>query len=664
MPSSAKCSHTAFFSEGGTVVRVEVRFLEWASVALVYFVLARFSQTLGIPPGNVTPVWIPSGVCFAWALIRGPGIWPGVLAGAMIGNGWAYFDPTSLETAARAIGSGFSNGVGDALATAGAAAIITRQISPKHLFASLHGVTAFLFYAVLLGSLASAVFGVTGLWIFGFVETPSYATLFVTWFTGDAIGVLVLAPLLILLAQGRTLFRIREHRSEAFVLLSALIAVGLTILIAPQDTIVYRLLLFMVPPIMMLMSVRVGVPLICLALPVLSIGAIGATVAGFGPFVSDVRNDALIDIQLLIGTVGISTLYLSAGTAHLQLALKDARDVRQSLEDEVRLRTAELEAEKDRAQKLAATDELTGIANRRVFFELAERERSHSARSHTPLSVVMLDLDKFKRVNDTFGHDVGDAVLIDMTHTVSECLRSYDLFARVGGEEFAILLLDTNIDQAAKLSERIRCALESRMVGHHNVSYTGSFGVAALNPEKDTVASALKRADAALYKAKRIGRNRVEIAMHRADDLALTTGEDRLSYVKELARDPDADWDTVCDIALKLGIMTAITRKGRGGEVVFERVGGDVEGLTAYSPDELLGQKPEVLQCVQTNICEAKRLMPQVLKTGEGEIRIVNQRKTGEPYGCHIKAVGTQFAEAADDMFFAALGECPIETCV
>jgi diguanylate cyclase (GGDEF)-like protein len=157
---------------------------------------------------------------------------------------------------------------------------------------------------------------------------------------------------------------------------------------------------------------------------------------------------------------------------------------------------------------LATTDSLTGIANRREFTSILEREVVRVQRYGKPLSLTMYDLDNFKRVNDTFGHGVGDAVLQAVTRLVKESIRGADVVARWGGEEFMVLMPETDLQAAGKASEKLRLAIAA-----HNFdtvrNLTTSFGVAAFEPQDD-LNSLLKRADDALYLAKAKGRNRVE----------------------------------------------------------------------------------------------------------------------------------------------------------
>lgn len=161
--------------------------------------------------------------------------------------------------------------------------------------------------------------------------------------------------------------------------------------------------------------------------------------------------------------------------------------------------------------RLATTDGLTGISNRRHFFSLAERELSRASRHDEPLSAILLDVDHFKKFNDTYGHDVGDDVLKVVASTLSATIRREDLVARYGGEEFVLLLPRTAGKEALEVAaERLRAAVEEVRV-RESLQVTISLGVAGLLPG-ETLHDLLLRADAALYESKRAGRNRATLA--------------------------------------------------------------------------------------------------------------------------------------------------------
>jgi diguanylate cyclase (GGDEF)-like protein/PAS domain S-box-containing protein len=167
-------------------------------------------------------------------------------------------------------------------------------------------------------------------------------------------------------------------------------------------------------------------------------------------------------------------------------------------------------------ERLATTDPLTGLANRRAFMVRAGEEIERAARHGRPLSVVMIDVDHFKAINDRHGHEAGDRVLARVADMVRATIRkAADFAARFGGEEFVLLLPETPVGGAWALAERIREAFETTAVDTAGgaVSFTASFGVEQFRPELDDgIETVLRRADDALYRAKASGRNRVYLA--------------------------------------------------------------------------------------------------------------------------------------------------------
>jgi diguanylate cyclase (GGDEF)-like protein/PAS domain S-box-containing protein len=164
--------------------------------------------------------------------------------------------------------------------------------------------------------------------------------------------------------------------------------------------------------------------------------------------------------------------------------------------------------------KLALIDSLTGTLNRPALHQQADKEFTRSKRYHRPLSVIMLDIDHFKQVNDRYGHQAGDQVLQIFAEACQEIIRSTDLLGRVGGEEFAILLPDTPSKAACHLAERLRQRITKYpyLAGDMLIEVTASLGVAELQPGDADFKALLQRADEALYLAKHGGRNQVTLA--------------------------------------------------------------------------------------------------------------------------------------------------------
>lgn len=189
------------------------------------------------------------------------------------------------------------------------------------------------------------------------------------------------------------------------------------------------------------------------------------------------------------------------GEEVLMISLNDVTD-RKRIEEELK--------------RLATIDYLTGIWNRRHFMELGNKEYVRFARYNHPFSVLIFDLDKFKQVNDTYGHSMGDVVLQQITKAISDRLRAVDIFGRYGGEEFAIILPETVYAKAAVAAEALRMSIaetKCSVAGScETICITASFGLAEAGAGDDSFECIIDRADHALLKAKSLGRNKLVIA--------------------------------------------------------------------------------------------------------------------------------------------------------
>lgn len=168
----------------------------------------------------------------------------------------------------------------------------------------------------------------------------------------------------------------------------------------------------------------------------------------------------------------------------------------------------EFKAYLDVCEEAAFTDHLTGLANRRRFERQLEREVNRTLRLGHPFSLLMIDIDNFKQVNDTFGHDVGDEAIRRIGKVLREETRGIDLAARIGGEEFVVLLVETELGRGLEVAERLRLAIKNISVSS-GTHITASFGVAECPSYAQTAVDILKAADGLLYQAKRNGRDRV-----------------------------------------------------------------------------------------------------------------------------------------------------------
>jgi diguanylate cyclase (GGDEF)-like protein len=204
----------------------------------------------------------------------------------------------------------------------------------------------------------------------------------------------------------------------------------------------------------------------------------------------------------------VVVLCLIFGVLHLFLVEKPAFQERRRRAQE----RAESERDLHEAKQRASTDALTGLANKRTLQDAIARAAAHAGRSLTPLSLIVFDLDHFKSINDTYGHDQGDLVLAAVGAVAARNVRASDVVGRFGGEEFALVLPDTGRDGAVALAEKLRTAIGGISIPGIDRRISASFGVAVIPDDAGEPDALFREADQALYAAKRAGRDRVETA--------------------------------------------------------------------------------------------------------------------------------------------------------
>jgi diguanylate cyclase (GGDEF)-like protein len=224
--------------------------------------------------------------------------------------------------------------------------------------------------------------------------------------------------------------------------------------------------------------------------------------------ISYMGRQILIANGLIMGGLFAMVLHARARRLqrHAQQAALDLLQVQQKFELEQKLR--------EQAEVQSRTDYLTGLFNRRHFIELAERELARSIRYRRPLTLLMIDIDHYKAINDTWGHNAGDVVLQDVAQLIRATLRNVDIIGRIGGEEFAALLLETEGEHAKEVAQRLCAAVAENAVVLREVArvqVTISIGLTELNGREISFDSLMNEADQAMYGAKQSGRNRVMI---------------------------------------------------------------------------------------------------------------------------------------------------------
>ncbi|WP_206201948.1 diguanylate cyclase [Terasakiella sp. SH-1] len=219
------------------------------------------------------------------------------------------------------------------------------------------------------------------------------------------------------------------------------------------------------------------------------------SIAGYSPQLMAIAICVVMALMISLGVVSS----LLGRFVEISTALKEQSE--------------ELVLAKEKAEKLARIDPLTGLDNRLSFYEKANEIHKLACRHEHPYAVIMLDIDFFKKINDTYGHHNGDKALIALARTLQATARSTDIIGRIGGEEFVIVLPETAYERASTLAERIRQAISEIVlpIEDYEVTFTASLGISYHNNANESFQKAVEQADEALYQAKKQGRNRVEV---------------------------------------------------------------------------------------------------------------------------------------------------------
>lgn len=458
-------------------------------VALLYVLLARISQCFAIDPGNVTPIWIPSGVMLALILYKGSNIWPGIFLGAFLGNIWAYLSFESIYSVTFALSAAGLNGLGDTLGIAGAAYLLKKKLPDRQPVTSLRNLFWFISIAAVAGPLVSALFGVGGLFVFSFLESPQLLTVFLTWFVGGSTGALIYTPVIL-----AWLYPINKDTQCSRPLSIGCIIYTLTITSLSFDLFqinqyVFYTLLMGLPALFYLIFSYSQRLTFSIQFCVVSI-AVLATAFDMGPFSNSDANTSLIKLQLFSSIFSL-VIYVLAIFSLEKAQIK-----------------ASLERRKNELEKLYRLDALTQLWNRYRIQENLEIELSRFRREKRPFGIALIDIDDFKHVNDDFGHLEGDKVLVDISTLIKNQIRESDLLGRWGGEEFIIIVSDTTIQSLNIFAEKIRLSVsEHQFSVPRKITVSIGLSVSHIN---DTELLILDRADEALYKAKKMDKDCVQ----------------------------------------------------------------------------------------------------------------------------------------------------------
>ena len=411
-----------------------------------------------------TAVWPATGIALTAFLILGYRVWPGIFIGAFLVN----------ITTAGSVLTSLGVATGNTLEGLLGAYLVLRFANGRRAFDCASD--TFRFAAIALASTAiAATVGVTSLSLGGYAAWGQYREIWLTWWLGDAVGAMLVAPLLVLwISNFRLRFKWREYAEllallVGLVLTAQIVFLGLFLRV-PRDFPLEYLCI----PFLIWAAIRFGQREAVTATAVLSGIAIAGTLRGLGSFAIGSPNDSLLLLQAFMGIVAVMTLALAAMSAD-----------RRRIEEQVR--------------SLAVTDPLTGLANYRMLIDTLDGEIRRFGRTERPFAVLLLDMDGLKQINDTYGHLTGSRALCRLADILRVHCRSMDTAARYGGDEFAVIIPETDVDDARRVVQRIQDRV-ARDTEHP--PFTVSIGAAVYPENGGTRESVLIAADEELYRMK------------------------------------------------------------------------------------------------------------------------------------------------------------------
>ena len=474
------------------------RLLYPLATGLGYYLGALLGVAASSMSEGIAIFWLPNGILLAALLLAPRRDWPLYLLAAGAAEIAADLPTFTLL---QALGFAFIN-----LFECLLAAWLLQRVARPFTLDRLRHVTLFGLILVFASGLA-ALLGAS-IYSLSVPTTTSFWDFWTIWWLGDGMGVLLVTPLVLGWTQGpsRPLEQGRPLEAAALLALTLLFTIWIFSQVATDSFPRRPFLLF---PLPLWAAVRFG--LRGAATVVLLIAAIAITAAlnDVGPLLAATPADTVLLLQEYLAVLAFSSLALAALLRELRATHAELDRLNRELEARVETRTQELQETNRRLEELASIDPLTGASNRRHFMELAKVEISRAKRLGLPLSVIMLDIDFFKSVNDRFGHEAGDKVLVALAATIHATLRAGDIFARLGGEEFIVMLPGQGLPEAFQMAERLRVLIARTEVPDCPARITVSAGLADLGNDAEEIGDLLRRADQGLYQAKNQGRNQV-----------------------------------------------------------------------------------------------------------------------------------------------------------
>jgi len=454
------------------------------------------------------PLSLPAGAALAAAMILGARVWPALLAAAFL---WLIYSTRQADAGLLvwSVGS-LGAAAGITLGATTAAGLVRRMVDNETPFRQVGDYLVFVGFGAVLSSLIAASIVTASFGLMG--DDGYHPGVWRGLFAANVLGTMAFTPVILAWRAAPETGSAPSRTSEAILLsvvigLLSLIALGpLSEFVGPVVSHPYILALPLAWG-----ALRFGDRGTASWVLAVSLLAIWGTGAGYSAFNMGAADNPLQAVQFMIFLVAGTTFVIRAVSGSQQSVEQRLIETNRRLGERVDERTRALRESEERLGNLSTTDDLTGASNRSYFLEMSKMEFYRARRYQRPLAVLMIDGDRFKTINDSHGHAAGDVVLRGLTKTCQGVLRASDIFARVGGEEFAATLPDTGADGALEVAERLRQAVEEAVfeIEDGTAKITISIGVAVISDETQEYEVLLKQADDALYEAKEAGRNKV-----------------------------------------------------------------------------------------------------------------------------------------------------------
>jgi diguanylate cyclase (GGDEF)-like protein len=468
-----------------TFQNLGVAMVYWAVAMLVQWYFHRYQMW-------PAPLWLPSGIAMYAALSIGRWSWPGIFLGALATNTISFSQPLSVSTIVS---------FGNTLAAVVTAEIVRKHVVLENPFSRVSEALVFGSGAIVLGGI-SALVGATSVWAFRGVPIHFLPALWLDWCLSDAGAVLLVTPLLLLRPRRyQAALRIGEKPGEFIV--SVLIVISTVVYLLTSDKSGGAAFLVLVPVLWLAIrfTVSVAYPVLVTTIAIIIV----ATLSGYGPFsLSEQGGPVFVFAQMCVG-FSTSVLLLGGAASEQRNAETALRELNNELENKIHERTSQLQASQAQLEKVALYDALTGLPNRRLLEERFDLCEATAQRKNRQFSILLLDLDHFKHINDNFGHAAGDASLVEAATRMSASVRKCDVVARMGGDEFIVLLPETGArSDIDTVCQRIVNAMSTPFVFEGRTLTLGtSIGAAVFPDHGESWNLVYRAADIALYDVKR-----------------------------------------------------------------------------------------------------------------------------------------------------------------